>query len=468
MERMLQGELVRERTEEKEALRGAVREEEGGEENGSVSPGDGGARPEGISRDSFETCGVSASSGAEAGAVAAEPPKAGVGRAIILVLAGLAMVGPLAIDTYLPSLHVIGREFAVEQVLVQQTLSVYLFFFAFTMLFAGTLSDSFGRRPVILGSLVLYVAASFGAALSPLFGHLLFFRGLQGLAAAGGAVVGRAVVQDLASGAEAHRVMSYITMVFGLAPAIAPILGGWLHVLFGWRSVFLFLAAFALLMSVALFRLLPESLPRGMRHRFRPASILADYGKVVRNMRFLRLILSMGTFFIGFGLYIGSAASFVINILHQPETGFGWLFVPLVAGMVTGSATSARLTRRFSTGAIIRIGFGVMGAAALCNVAYTALFAPALPWAVLPLMLYAFGMNIAAPGITVTALALFPESRGLAASLQAFVQTLILAVVSGFLAPLLYDSAFKLACGVLAALLSSLALYLPEMRKVRA
>ncbi|WP_051464157.1 MFS transporter [Aminiphilus circumscriptus] len=172
-------------------------------------------------------------------------------------------------------------------------------------------------------------------------------RGVQDLAAAGGAVVGRAVVQDLASGAEAHRVMSYITMVFGLAPAIAPILGGWLHVLFGWRSVFLFLAAFALLMSVAFFRLLPESLPRGMRHRFRPAGILADYGKVVRNMRFLRLILSMGTFFIGFGLYIGSAASFVINILHQPETGFGWLFVPLVAGMVTGAATSARLTRRF-------------------------------------------------------------------------------------------------------------------------
>ena len=178
-------------------------------------------------------------------------------RMLTVMLAFLGMVGALAIDTYLPSMPAIGREFNVGAVAVQQTLSIFLFAFAFMMLFYGTLSDSLGRRPVIMVALVVYTLASIGAALAPSFGWLLVCRALQGLSAGSGSVIGAAIVQDRFSGPQAQKMMSHIMMVFGLAPAIAPVLGGWLHVHFGWRSTFWFLAGFGALMVLLAWRALP-------------------------------------------------------------------------------------------------------------------------------------------------------------------------------------------------------------------
>jgi DHA1 family bicyclomycin/chloramphenicol resistance-like MFS transporter len=305
------------------------------------------------------------------------------------ILAGLSMTGALAIDMYLPSFHGIGASFAASPALVQQTLSAFLFAFAFMMLFSGTLSDSFGRRPLILGSLALYGAASFGAAVAPTLGWLLACRVLQGLAAGVSTVVGRAVIQDRLSGTDAQRMMASVMMVFGLAPAIAPILGGWLHTAFGWRSVFLFLGSFGALMLLVCWRSLPESLPAARRHAFHPGVIARAYWEVLRDRRFLLLALAFGLSFGGIALYIGSAASFVVGILHLPETGFGWMFIPLIGGMVCGSAAAGRLAARMPQARQIRVGYGVMGAAALVNVLYNALSAAALPWAVLPLFFYA-------------------------------------------------------------------------------
>jgi DHA1 family bicyclomycin/chloramphenicol resistance-like MFS transporter len=372
------------------------------------------------------------------------------------ILAGLTMVGPLAIDTYLPSFHAIGTDFNVSQALVQQTLSVFLFSFAFMMLFYGTLSDSFGRRPVILWSLAMYTLASFGAAFAPSFGWLLVFRALQGLAAGGGSVVSRAIVRDRASGPEAQRVLAYIMMVFGLAPAIAPVLGGWLHVAFGWRSIFLFLGIFGLSMFIICYRALAESLPVYSRHQFHPVLIAANYWKVLRHSQFLLLAFSVGIAFSGLSLYIGAAAHFVMNILHLPETAFAWMFIPLISGMMIGSAVAARSAIRVAPKAIIKTGYTIMAIAALANVTYNYFFQAEVPWAVLPLFVYAFGLSLTTPAITVMALDYFPENRGLASSLQSFIQMMIFAIVSGLVAPLLFDSAFKLACGVLAALVLSL------------
>ncbi|WP_281255017.1 multidrug effflux MFS transporter [Noviherbaspirillum humi] len=389
-------------------------------------------------------------------------------KSTTVILAGLTMVGPLAIDTYLPSFHAIGQDFAVSDLLVQQTLSVFLFSFAFLMLFYGTLSDSFGRRPIILGSLAIYTVASVGAALAPSFGWLLAFRCVQGLAAGGGAVISRAVVRDRASGAEAQQVLAYMMMVFGLAPAIAPILGGWLHVTLGWRSVFWFLAAFGLLMLITCYRALPESLPASSRHAFHPGLIAANYWKVLRNARFLLLAVSIGVAFSGFGLYIGSAANFVIKILGLSETAFGWMFIPLISGMTIGSALAARIARKVAPTRMIAVGYAVMVVAALANVGYNYAFKAAVPWAVLPLMLYAFGLALATPTLTVLALDVFPDNRGLAASLQSFIQMLLFALVSGTVAPLLFESAFKLACGVLAGLVLSIVCALLARRLRRA
>lgn len=376
---------------------------------------------------------------------------------LTLLLAGLTMVGPLAIDTYLPSFPAIAQTFNASPLAIQQTLSLFLFCFAFMMLFYGTMSDSFGRRPVILCSLVLYVIASLGAAMAPSLGVLLACRVLQGLAAGAGSVVGRAIVQDRFSGGEAQKILSHIMMVFGLAPAIAPILGGWLQVSFGWRSIFWFLSLFGILMIAAVYRGLPESLPAKDRHPFHAGAIAANYWKVLRHRQFLLLSIAVGTAFGGFALYIGSAAYFIMNILHLPETAFAWLFIPLISGMVVGSALAARFAHRYSQSAMIWTSYALMLVAAAVNMAYNYYFAAEVPWAVLPLFLYSFALALSMPPMTLLALDHFPNNSGLASSMQSFIQMLLFALVSGLVAPLLFDSAFKLACGVMAGLLLSLA-----------
>jgi len=379
---------------------------------------------------------------------------------LTLLLAGLTMVGPLAIDTYLPSFPAIARTFDASPLLVQQTLSAFLFCFAFMMLFYGTLSDSFGRRPVILWSLVLYVVASIGGALAPSIGVLLVCRVAQGLAAGAGSVVGRAIVQDRFSGAEAQKILSHIMMVFGLAPAIAPVLGGWLQVSLGWRSVFWFLTAFGILMIIAVQRALPESLPAKDRHPFHFGVIAANYWKVLCHRHFLLVSVAVGLAFGGFALYIGSAAYFVINILHLPETAFAWLFIPLISGMVVGSALSAKFAHRYAPRTLIWAGYGLMAAGALVNVAYNYYFAAEVPWAVLPLFVYSFAIALAMPPMSLLALNHFPNNNGLASSMQSFIQMLLFALVSGLVAPLLFDSALKLAYGVLGGLAVSLVAWL--------
>jgi DHA1 family bicyclomycin/chloramphenicol resistance-like MFS transporter len=374
---------------------------------------------------------------------------------LTVILAFLGMVGALAIDTYLPSIPAIGREFNVGPLAVQQTLSIFLFCFAFMMLFYGTLSDSFGRRPVIMIALVFYTLASLGAVFAPTFGWLLVCRALQGLSAGAGSVIGAAIVQDRFSGPQAQKMMSHIMMVFGLAPAIAPVLGGWLHITFGWRSTFVFLASFGALMLLLAWRALPESLPREKRHAFHPGAIGANYLKVLRNPHFLLLSLTVGMAFGGLSLYIGSAANFVMEILHLPETAFGWMFIPLISGMVLGSAWGGKVAAKSDPKRMKWIGFGIMALGAGISVAYNMLFVAQVPWAVLPLMVFTFGLAVAMPAIQLSAFALFPDNRGLSSSMLSFIQMISFAIVSGVVAPLLFGSALKLACGMLGGLVLS-------------
>lgn len=378
-------------------------------------------------------------------------------RRLTAIVAGLAMLGPFSIDTYLPSFAAIATDLRIDETLVQQTLSFYLFAFAVMMLFHGTLTDSFGRRPVVLVSLAVYAVASIGAAWSPTLHWLLLFRALQGASAGAGIVVGRAVVRDLYSGADAQRVLSQVTMVFGIAPAIAPIFGGWLHSLFGWRAIFIFLALFAVALLAICWLRLPESLDRAARQPLLLGTILRNYVHALRNPRLLLYSLASGFAFSGFGLYVASAPDFVMNVLHLPETGFGWLFIPMVSGMVVGGWLSARMAHTARPGEMLARGYGCMGLAAALNLGYNLFTStPQVPWAVLALPLYTFGSTLVLPHLTLRILDLFPYNRGLAASLQIFIQTMVFAIVSA-IAPIVFGSALKPAFGLLLCMLASLA-----------
>lgn len=381
-------------------------------------------------------------------------------RLLVVLLAALSMLGALCIDAYLPSLPTIAREFGASAAAAQQTMTVYLACFAFMMLFYGTLSDSFGRRPVLIASMWFYVAGALGAVFAPSLGWLLFFRAVQGLSAGAGSTVGRAVVGDLLRGAEAQRTMAAISVVFGIAPAVAPIVGGWLEAAFGWRSVFVFIAACGAALLAACLRWLPESLPRAERHPFRLAAILASYRAVGTHGRFLAKAFGTALGFSGVMLYVGGAPAFVMGILHLPVTAFAWLFVPLIGGMTLGSAVAGKLSHRAAPRALIAWGYAIMAVGAAANVAYAWLVpVVTVPGAVIPLFVYAFGMALGNPAMTLAALDLFPHVRGMAASLQGFLFMAVFAVVSGAVCPLLFGSALHFALGLAAGLALSFAFW---------
>jgi MFS transporter, DHA1 family, multidrug resistance protein len=384
-------------------------------------------------------------------------------RLLIWILAALNMIGALSIDAYLPALPAIALQFGVSAAIAQQSLTVYIFAFAFMTLFYGTLSDSFGRKPVIQFSLVLYLVSSIGAAFSPSLGWLMAFRTVQGLSAGAGSVVGRAIIGDLLSGAEAQRAMAYTAVIFGMAPAIAPILGGWLQVAYGWRSIFVFIAAFTLILMVVCQIFLQESLPQKDRHPFHFKVIVANYWQVGCHARFMFRCMGNALAFSGIMFYVGAAPAFVMTILHLSAKQFGWLFVPLIGGMTLGSFVSGRLSYRHSSDFMIRNGYVIMVVSAFLSLAYAAIFTVAIPWVILPLFTYGIGMSLALPAMAIVMLQTFPKVRGLASSLMSFTFMIVFAVGAGLICPLVFDSAFHLAATVIVGLCASMLFWYSAM-----
>lgn len=363
------------------------------------------------------------------------------------LLAALAAIGPFSIDTYLPAFHEMGDALGATQLEVQQTLTAYMVTFAVMALWHGALSDAFGRRRVIIISTTLFGAASLLCALATSIEWLWVGRALQGMSAGAGMVVGRAVIRDLYDGPTAQRLMSRVMMIFGIAPAVAPMVGGVLLLLAGWRSIFLFLAAFAGVLAWCSWRYLPETLQPEARQSMQPASLARGYASVLGSGAFLLLAGALAFNFNGFFVYVLSAPVFVMEHLGLGPDAFGWLFVPSVIGMIGGAWLSGRIAGHWSWRRTIGVGFVVMIAAVSFNVAHAAFFAPSLPWSVLPVGLYTFGMALAMPSLSLLVLDMFPTRRGLASSCQSFTQVGLNAVTAGVAAPLLWASPLTLGAG---------------------
>jgi len=375
------------------------------------------------------------------------------------IVAVLAMLAPFSIDTYLPSLPDIAREFQASPLYLQQTLSAYLLAFGVMMLVYGPLSDAFGRRAVVLVSSVVYVLSSIGCALAPDANWLLLMRIGQGLSASGGLVVGRAVIRDAFAGAAAQRVMSQVMLMFALAPAVAPIIGGWLHDAYGWRSVFWFLTLLGIATWIGVAWLLPETLPPVGRQSAHPRAIATAYLHALRHCRFNLLIAIIAFNFGGFFLYIAASPDLLYRHLGYDAQDFGRLFVPQVAGLMAGAFVSGRMAGRFTHARAVAAGYVLMLGAAAVNLV-TAFFLPHTPVAVIaPVVLYAGGMSLAMPNLSLLALEVFPLRRGLASALQGFAQTTFNAVVAGAFAPALSPRVEWMAGGMLAMNLAGFALW---------
>ena len=370
--------------------------------------------------------------------------------ALAALLAGLSMFGPFTIDAFFPAFHAIAEEFDASPWQMQQTISLYLLGYALMALVHGPLSDAYGRRRVILAGVIAYTLASVGCALATNIESLLLFRLLQGCATGAGMIVGRALVRDLYQGAEAQRVMAMISMFFGIAPAIAPVIGALIFSVANWHAVFLFLVGYGLVLWLLCLRLLPETHPHAARTVFRPLPLMRNYLGILRDWRFLLLVIaSSGNFGAQF-LYISSAPSYIERFLGLGSFGYAWFFVPMIGGMTLGSFAASRLAARISPEACIQRGYWVMAMAMIANLVYNLVDrSPTVPWAVIPNFIYAFGVALSFPPMNLLMLDRHPHHRGSASSLQAFGSGLIMAFISGVAAGFVLESALHLAIGSL-------------------
>jgi DHA1 family bicyclomycin/chloramphenicol resistance-like MFS transporter len=365
--------------------------------------------------------------------------------ALAVLLALLGMLGPFSIDTYIPAFSGIASALGATPVEMQQTLSAYLFGFAFMNLFHGAMSDSFGRRPVVLWGIAMFTIASAGCALSQSIGQLVFFRALQGLSTGAGIVVSRAVIRDMFPPAQAQKVMSQVTIYFGVAPAIAPLIGGWLFVHISWHSIFWFLTAVGVLLWTANYKLLPETLHLDQRQPFNVRNLMQGYWQLGSNPRFLLLALASGVPFNGMFLYVLSAPAFLGDHLGLAPTEFFWFFILTIVGIMAGAWLSGRLAGKIAPKAQIRRGFTIMLLVSTLNVVANFLLVPKAAWALLPIAVFAFGWALMVPVVTLLVLDLYPERRGMASSLQAFIGSTANGIVAGGIAPLVMHSTKALA-----------------------
>src|SRR3954463_11566397 len=208
---------------------------------------------------------------------------------LAILLAALSMVGPFTIDTFFPSFHAIAADFGLSKWAVQQTLTAYMLPLSIMSLIQGPVSDAVGRRPVVLTGLCVYTLASVGCAFAPNFATLLIFRALQGVSAGVGMIIGRAVIRDLFEGPQAQKLLSLVTMLFAFAPAVAPVIGGWIHVTLGWHAVFGFMALFGMSLALGAWRMLPETHPKEKRPRLHVETLARTAWSVVCHREFLLL-----------------------------------------------------------------------------------------------------------------------------------------------------------------------------------
>lgn len=366
--------------------------------------------------------------------------------AVPIVLASLAMIGPFSIDTPFPAFIEMERDFGVGTAEMQLVVTSYLGAFAAMSIFHGPLSDAVGRRPVIVGSVAVYVVASIGCAFSRDLEVLLAFRVLQGLSAGGATIVSRTVVRDVFEGDQAQVLMSRVAIIFGLAPAVAPVIGGLVLQLGPWPLVFWFMGVLGLGLIAATLLVLPESHPPERRVPMRPASVLAGLVAVGRRAAFHRLAWAATAVFGAQFLYIGGAAIFVNDLLGLGELDFWVVFAPMIGSMMLGAWINGRTAGRITGRRLVSAGYTASLAGAGVGVAISSSpWATDLPWAVVGPSLIAFGNGLSYPLLQLMMLDLFPAHRGAVMSGATFVTLMFNAAVAVLVTPFVAASALGLA-----------------------
>ena len=362
---------------------------------------------------------------------------------------------PMAIDLYLPGLPAIAAEFGTAPSAVQFTLASFFVGMALGQMIHGPLADRYGRKPPLYAGLALFVLASIGCALASDITTLIVLRFAQAASGCAGVVIARAVVRDRFDAHTSAKVYSLLMLVMGVAPILAPFLGGWILLFAGWRAIFLALALFGLACLVGVWRYLPETRTTKAPAGGGIGATLRGYGAILRDRRFTGYALSGGFAQAGLFAYITGSPHVFIDVYGVPAHHFGWLFGLNALGLIASSQYNRRLLRRESTDSILRRANRWTVFAGLMLLAVAAIGWGGLPVLLIPLFVYLVSIGFTAPNAMANALAHQGARAGSASALIGTLQFGVATVASALVGLLGHGSALPMAaviagCGLLA------------------
>jgi MFS transporter, DHA1 family, multidrug resistance protein len=355
---------------------------------------------------------------------------------LVIILAVLSLIAPLAIDMYLPALPFIAESLSATDGQVQQTLSTYFAGFAIGQAFYGPLSDRFGRKPPLYFGLAVYVLASLGCALAPNVDTLTALRFLQAASGCAGTVVARAMVRDLFTGADAIRVFSRVLLVFGVGPILAPLVGSGVLIWFGWREIFLLLTAIGVLSLALIVIRLPETRNPAHVRPLRLRSILVGYGRLLAHRHFMAYALTGGTMMAGTFAYIAGLPFVIVNVYGHPDYYFSIVFGFNAVGFIIASQVNVRVQRRHSPQRVLLAALLLQIAAAAVFVINVLAGWGGLFGILVPLFFWIATMGFVIPNTTGLAMAPFAANAGAASALLGVLQFVLAAGSSALLSKL--------------------------------
>jgi DHA1 family bicyclomycin/chloramphenicol resistance-like MFS transporter len=382
---------------------------------------------------------------------------------LIVLMGVLQAFAPLSIDMYLPSMPLLEKVFSATTAQVQITLVTFLLGFALGQSLYGPVTDRFGRKPPLYFSLALFVISSAACALATSVNMLAFFRLLQAIGACGGAVVSRAMVRDLFPPSDLRRIFSMLVLVLGVSPLIAPFIGGYLLVWFGWKSIFLTQASLGVLMLLAMHFRLAESLDPQQARPLHFDHVVSSYTHLLRDRTFLGASLVCGFSSAGMFAYIASAPFVFINIYKLPPQQFGWLFGIIAAGLIGASQVNGRMSHNIPLWRVLRVANLVQLGSGIAVLATAITGFGGLAGIFAPVFVYMCATGFVFPNGNAIAMMRHGTMAGTASALLGTNQFLIAAVTTIVLGMIDNSSALPMAiviagCGAAATVLNYLTL----------
>ena len=336
--------------------------------------------------------------------------------------AALVAIGPITMALYTPAMPALAADFGTSESMIKLTLTAYFAGFAVTQLLCGPLTDAFGRKPVTLAFLTLYLASTLLASFAPTVEWMMIARTLQGIGAAVGISVSRSIVRDQYTGQQSAQIMNTVATMLALGPAVSPTLGGFILELFGWREIFYCMIGYGLILMIAVALFQPETNRFLSLSNIHPGRLLHNYGTLLKDRRFLRPSLLLG-FCLGNIYTMATVQPFVlIHAVGLTPSQFGMGMMLQSFSFITGTLVSGRLLKRLDAERLVPIGMAGMMIGALAMIVLLRAYPPSYLTVMGPVGVFAFSLAFVLPACLTNAMRDFPQIAGAASSMVGFLQ----------------------------------------------